>query len=501
MSFRTKVLLHTNITIFFFMIGLASLLLHLRTREVEETIERDAKTFATLTVGPICEAYDNYYKSGYVKFRELIISLLSLNKKLDNISIYSVEGKELFNSDELKRRKTTTLNGVQKESNIERIKKISSTFTQTADGKYYDLIFPYIEPWGWHRYSVRFLVSKECLAHDILVLRLVVFSLTFLAVVLASLSSHFIVRAMTFPLEHLTATAKTIAEGNLDVTFDVKSHDEIGTLAKTLQGMVTRIKRDMISLKKQKDILTQKNKELERLSNLKTQFLANITHELVTPLTSVKGYIEYIYQGKMGPLSPTQKKGLEVARKNINRLHRQITDLLDFASLESGKVKISLSPFHIKKLIKDVITSLSTSFRDKNISYEEKIPDSIPPVIADKEKITQVFENLLTNAVKYTPSGGKITISCYNLDGAPKGKVKICVADTGIGIPEEVQKNIFDDFYHFDPRHKYKGIGLGLSIVKSILDAHKEEIEIKSERNKGSIFCFTLPVYIGGSKG
>jgi len=248
-------------------------------------------------------------------------------------------------------------------------------------------------------------------------------------------------------------------------------------------------------LESQKKILSEANVELERLNELKSQFLASVSHELKTPLTSLKGYIDYIAQGKLGPLTDAQEKGLDVAKRNLNRLHKQILNLIDFSSFESGKIEVSPTPFHIDGIVREAVTNLDAKLTEKSIVYEENIPSDIPPVIADRVKILQVLENLIINAVKFTPSGGKISISCRNMDGTQKGKIRICVGDSGIGISEDKQKKIFEKFFQVKPKEKHKGLGLGLAISKSILDAHNETITVNSKKGKGSNFCFTLPIY------
>ncbi|TES92348.1 MAG: HAMP domain-containing histidine kinase [Candidatus Cloacimonadota bacterium] len=479
MRFRTKIILYINILLFVFMMSLAAILVHLRSKEIRSEIEKDAKTFASLTAGQLCEAYENYYESGYFKFKQLVLSLLDLDRELVRVAIYTADGEKVFDSEEFKGKGIEKIGG---------------------ETKYYDMIFPYLEPQGWHRYSVQYFFTKEYLAKRLFVLRLVIFSVTFLSVLLTSFIFHFLIRAVTKPLVKLTDAAKEITKGNFDTKIELSGKDEIGILAKTLKEMMNRVKKDMETLEFQKRILSDANAELKRLNDLKSQFLASVSHELMTPLTSLKGYIEYIYQEKLGPLTPGQKRGLEVANRNLKRLKNQIKNLLDFSSFEAGKVELSLTPFHIKGIVKEVMTNLDARFNEKEIIYKEIIPLNLPPVIADRERIIQVLENLLTNAVKFTPPQGEISISCHNLNGSKRGKIEVCVEDSGTGIPKMMKKKIFDKFFQIDPKSKYKGVGLGLSIVKSILDAHKESIILKSEKGKGSNFCFTLPVYEGRSR-
>jgi signal transduction histidine kinase len=499
MSFRTKIILNINILLFVFMMSLAWILVHLRARELRANIEKNAKIVASLTVGSLCEAYDNYYEAGYYKFRQRVLSLLSIDKELERVAIFTVDGKKVFDSDEFKGKGVDPLEVSEQEKLDDRIKKVNPSFSYTGKA-YYDVVYPYLEPWGWHRYSVRYYFTTEYLEKRLTVLRFVIFSVTFVAVLLASIISHFQAQAVTKPLDTLTEAAKEITAGNFDADIELAREDEVGILANALQEMVHRVKRDVAMLEKQKQSLSEANIELKKLNELKSQFLASVSHELMTPLTSLKGYIDYLYQEKLGPLNEGQKRGLEVAQRNLERLNKQILNLIDFSSFESGKFELSLTPFHIKGAVQEAVTNLDAKLTEKEIKYEEVIPESIPPVIADRERIIQILENLITNAVKFTHPGGSISIDCLKLNGADTGKIEVCVSDSGVGISHGMKKKVFDKFFQIDPKGEYKGLGLGLSIVKSIVDAHHEKVTVESKKGRGSRFCFTLPIYGGGEE-
>jgi signal transduction histidine kinase len=499
MSFRTRIILHINILLVIFMASLATILVHLRSKEMRTNIEKNTLTFATLTVGPLCEAYENYYDSGYYKFRQLVINLLGLDRDFVRVAIYTVDGSKVFDSDEFKGKGIEEVSGEEKVTLDMRLKQISPTFSETEDQKYHDMIYPYLEPWGWHRYSVRYYFTKEFADKRLFLLRVVTFTVTFVAIILTSLLSNLHMKTVMRPLLKLTRAAEEISGGNLSAEIETGRKDEIGILAKAFKEMIGRIKNDMTILESQKKSLSEANIELKRLNELKSQFLARVTHELMTPLTSLRGYIEYLYQEKLGPVNENQRRGLEVAKRNLKRLNNQIMNLIDFSTFESGRLELSLTPFHIQGVVKEVITNLDAKFSEKDISYREKIPSDIPPVLADRERIIQVIENLISNAVKFTETGGTVSVDCHSLNGVKEGKVEICVNDSGIGIPKNMKKKIFDHFFQIDPKKKYKGLGIGLAIVKSIIDAHNERISVDSKKGKGSSFCFTLPIY-GGKK-
>ena len=319
MSFRTKIIININILLFVFMMSLAAILVHMRSREMKSNMEKDALTFATLTAGPLCETYENYYESGYFKFRQLVVNLLALDTELIRVAIYTFDGKKVFDSDEFKGKGVEEITGEEKQAINERVKQISPTFSNAENQKYYDVIYPYLEPWGWHRYSVRYYFTKQFAEKRLFILRLVTFSVTIVAILLTSLISHIHTRTVMKPLMKLTDAAKEITAGNFDAEIETNRVDEIGILAKALKEMINRVKKDMDILESQKRILSEANIELERLNDLKSQFIASVSHELKTPLTSLKGYIDYLYQEKLGTLSNGQRRGLEVVKRNLQR--------------------------------------------------------------------------------------------------------------------------------------------------------------------------------------
>jgi signal transduction histidine kinase len=253
------------------------------------------------------------------------------------------------------------------------------------------------------------------------------------------------------------------------------------------------------------------NTELRQLDRLKSQFLANVSHELRTPLTSIKGYVEYIKKEKLGPITPMQSEGLRVAQRNILRLQRLINDLLDYTKLEFNKGPIQIRPCNFEDLWKEVYEQFSEVIEKRNFLLQLRISPDLPLLFVDGPRFTQVLINLLGNAIKFSNDKGTITIgaqsihhpgpffrpeaygnNCMNQTLVP---VEITITDEGIGIPPEAIPRIFDRFYQVDSSNtrKYGGTGLGLALVKSILDAHGIPIEVQSKVGCGSSFGMVVP--------
>lgn len=240
--------------------------------------------------------------------------------------------------------------------------------------------------------------------------------------------------------------------------------------------------------------------ELRELDQMKSNFLANISHELRTPLTPVMGYVETLLSGELGPLSSEQKRGLEVVFKCVDRLKGLIEDLLAFVRVDQGEVELKKWPVIIQELLKRRGEAFAHKAQEKGLELRFEIPSDLPEVWADEEELGRAISLLLDNALKFTPQGGSVTIAASLVHGPgttdPGRLVEISVRDTGIGIPAQELSKIFDRFYQVDssPTRKYGGTGIGLSLIKQIIEAHGSRIFVESEVGKGTTFYFRLPV-------
>jgi len=235
--------------------------------------------------------------------------------------------------------------------------------------------------------------------------------------------------------------------------------------------------------------LEKSYEELLEADRIKTEFMSNITHELLTPLTSIKGFVELIDDETMGKINAEQKKSLEIIKRNSERLIRLIKELLDTSNLENNKLGLQFRLVSVNSILSRTIQDIHPQANDKQITIIKDI-QQIPEIWGDEERLVQVLTNLLINAIKFTPHEGKITIrAAEDIE-----HVKISISDTGIGIPADKLKNIFDRFYQIDgsASRKYGGVGLGLSICKSIIDRHFGTIWAESNGH-GSTFHIVLP--------
>jgi signal transduction histidine kinase len=233
---------------------------------------------------------------------------------------------------------------------------------------------------------------------------------------------------------------------------------------------------------------------LERVSELnvlKANFIANISHELRTPLTHIKGYLNLLAEGEMGTLNAPQLDSVNVILRAEDRLEHLIEDLIQFSFGSRGGLNLDLQKVDLLTLIKTNIDRISPKARMHGVFISASLADDLTRVWADEDKISWVLHQLLDNAVKFTPTSGKVIVKASN----KVGSVSISVTDTGIGIPKERIPEIFEPFHQLDgssTRH-YGGTGLGLTMVRRIIDAHGSQIKVDSVVGEGSCFEFTLP--------
>jgi len=237
--------------------------------------------------------------------------------------------------------------------------------------------------------------------------------------------------------------------------------------------------------------LEQAYKKLSELSALKTNFISNISHELRTPMTHIEGYVELLLNNGLGDLTPDQMEAMRVVKRASLRLERLIEDLILFTTSESNKLVLEKTQFNITPIIIDAEERLAEFARSKAVQLGTRIPVENISVYADKNKISWVVHQLLENAVKFTPEGGKVILAVQSNSKT----VKVTVLDTGIGIAADKLVEIFEPFHQLDgsSTRKQGGTGLGLSLAQTIISAHQSKIIVESIPGKGSSFAFELP--------
>lgn len=293
------------------------------------------------------------------------------------------------------------------------------------------------------------------------------------ATLIAVAASLLISRQVVAPVRRMMLASQRIAEGHYEervqVTGDLEQgdQDELGQLALSFNRMASR---------------------LEQVEGMRRQLVGDVTHELRTPLTTIKGSME----GLMDGILPANEETYQQIYLEADRLKRLVDDLQELSRVEAKAYELRLKTASVVNLIGTAVARLKRQYEEKGVLIEQEIPENIPPVQVDEDRITQVLINLLGNALQYTPSGGKVSIAVLDNDH----KVQISIRDTGIGIASEHLSHLFTRFYRADKSRSRAGggSGIGLTIAKHLVEAHGGKIWVTSPGiNKGSTFVFTLP--------
>ena len=285
-----------------------------------------------------------------------------------------------------------------------------------------------------------------------------------------------------------------------------KSEPELQRLSRTIAYAVERRKRrevfrelsDRSVEDLQKSGLTRfltglRKSWVHSAAGISPKFLALAAHELITPLTAIQGYLSLLLSGQVGDLSPSQKEFLAPMKQATHHLTRLAGNLLDLSKIELGESSMHLKPSDLRMLVEEELAVLRSQAQNKEILLDEWVEDSLPLVLCDRHRIKEVIDNLISNAVKYTPRKGRVHIGIRR---AASG-VQLDVADTGIGIRESDLNKVFEPFQHL---HKAglegePSTGLGLALVKRIIEAHGGQVAVKSREGAGSTFSVVLPTY------
>jgi PAS domain S-box-containing protein len=307
-----------------------------------------------------------------------------------------------------------------------------------------------------------------------------------------------------FPFMSDAFSGKSLAQRALEsgheesgelVTLDGKIWMICASLIKDKNGKATGILQtglDITEHKRSEERLLQAKQEAEAASRTKSDFLANMSHELRTPLNSIIGFSDILLEKVFGDLNGKQLKYVNNISVSGKHLLGLINDILDLSKVEAGKMELHYSEFSIGSVFEDVKATISPLAQVKSLEMEFKIDPDFGDIQADRSRLIQILYNLVSNAVKFTPEGGKVSILC-NKSG---NRAIFSVTDTGIGISSEDQKKLFQPFTQIDSSssRQYCGTGLGLALVKKIVNLHQGDLWVESEPEKGSTFIFTIPL-------
>ena len=283
------------------------------------------------------------------------------------------------------------------------------------------------------------------------------------------MSGLYFVRSIVVPLGQVERTAASIARGELDVRLPVTGdqRDEVDRLRGTINQMA---------------------EGLEETEKMKNEFISSVSHELRTPLTSIRGWVETL-RALNDPADENYRKGLEIINNETVRLYNMVEELLDFSRLQNGRIQMNNHPLDLVAELTDAVLFCEARIRQEGMILSYTEPEEMIPVYADPDRLRQVFINILDNAIKYSASGGRITVKLW------KGQYKafIEIIDQGRGIPPEDRENVKTKFYKGS--NSVRGSGIGLALVDSIMTALDGTLDIKSTLGRGTVVTLGLPLY------
>ena len=309
-----------------------------------------------------------------------------------------------------------------------------------------------------------------------------------LSLVAAGLLAFFLIRSITRPIDLLRRATTKISEGKFTHRVDLRTQDELGDLADAFNEMAYQLK---------------------RLDDMKAHFVAIVSHDLKTPLTSMKEAVDLLLEEAVGPLSPKQRHLLEINAGGIQKLAEFVDDILNLTRMEAGLVPLHQTWFDPQRLVEEKLDAFRLLAERKQIRLSvTHQPDPLPHLLGDAGRLEQVLANLLNNAIYFTPSGGTIAVKVEYVspkelplwtkkdpkEDKTKRWLKVSISDTGEGIPKEEWKRVFDKFYQIQKAsNRCSGSGLGLSIAKYIVEGHQGSIWVEDSSDKGTTFVFALP--------
>ena len=281
-------------------------------------------------------------------------------------------------------------------------------------------------------------------------------------------------------IKRITSVVREFKNGNLSARIKQKRKDELGEIAETFNDMADTIVRNM--------------EEMKTMDNLRRELVANVSHDLRTPLATIQGYLETILIKSDSLTEAEKKKYIQTIYSSAERLNKLVEELFELSKLEARETKPKPEPFSLAELVQDVKQKNLILAKAKNIELASELPHNLPMVFADIGMMDRALQNLIENAIKFTPDGGNILLKLENIND----KVRMIIKDNGYGIRTEDLPYIFDRYgkgKRAGMNDNKSGLGLGLTIVKKILEIHNFHLTVESDEGKGTTFSFSIPVF------
>lgn len=504
----------------------------------KSSLLESAESYSSLAAVAMINHYKQYYESGFYQFIQIVDDLMKLNKNVHQIILIDINGKILFDTNEIIEKtkydeSTFGERHIENDDLMKRIISSSPTKRIFENKQYMEIVYPYIDEWGRHDYSLRYFFSISSLDE----MKEEMISTTFISSTIFIIISFLLIfaifnRFITKPVGELISGVRSMSKGKLGNEVKVSSKDEIGELtsafnkmtmdlkesqdnlkeySENLEKLVTKrteeledktanlekINKDLVKARQELNALNknlerrikERTKEVEQLLQQKDEFINQLSHDLKSPLMPLTLLIPVLEKQE------TNAKKIEILKvlnRNIQYMKNISIKTLELAKLNSPNTKFSIERVDLKEEFIRIIQNKMDLLKSKNIDIKNNINKKII-VKADKLRLEELVSNLLENSVKYSNEYGKITIDALE----EKNYAKISIKDTGLGMTKEQIKYAFEEFYKADKsRHDFESSGLGMTICKKIIERHNGKIWIESPGlGKGITVHLTIPLY------
>lgn len=525
-SLRWKLILVTSLLIALIFSFNAYQFYRIQRQILENQIREKVDAYTMLSSRPLVEAFNNYFHSGFIKFKELLLDILVLSQDVRKIELVDVNGVILFDSAEIQQTSVAPDNPAGRVitdadilSRIRGIEKSVDYHVAHPDGEAIEVIYPFVEEWGKHSYTLRYTFGYQEMERSLAQVTTRMIQSAVLFVLLGILGSFFFAVGITGPVKQLAAAARQVGAGNLDVRVPpVRTRDELAGLASTFDSMIQnlrttikekdeyagelhrlyldmeeKVRERTRELAEKNELLQGAVREAQAADRAKSAFLASMSHELRTPLNSIIGFSGVLLQELYGPLNENERRDITTIYNSARHLLGLINDILDISKIEAGKFELIVERVNLKPILHTVINTGAGLLKNKQIELGLTIDEPLPDVMGDAGRIQQVLLNLVSNGIKFTRKG-QVTVSAGLAKHNP-AFVSISIRDSGIGIKPEDLPKIFTEFVQLEnpTGDSQSGTGLGLSIARRFVEIMGGQLSVESQWTVGSTFTFTLP--------
>jgi signal transduction histidine kinase len=494
-SLQTRIARHIAFAVVLSLVASALVLVVFRHQSVRRNMERSALTYASLVCEPLVTKIFFLGSSGKGILDQEVAQLRELNANVNRLEIVDVRGNVVLSSEGHSvvvysdGMNAPVIEDRELSRAIAGLEPSTAVVKEPSGELVYRVVAPVVDQWGVHHFSLVGTFSYDEVDRQLKNSLWLSALILAMGLGLTQWVSMTLARGITRDVERLRQGVQRIQEGHLEERVTVNSRDEIEELAEAFNVMADEL---LATIQR----LREANRELETLDQTKADLVANVSHELKTPLTALRGYLELMTDGELGDLSDQALRAAMICRKNVQRLSLRVEELVQlsrferFMTLDSAREEVDLAA-----VLEGVVETFGPRLEESNIEIDLNLDRAIGTMQLNPEQVERVFFNLIDNAVKFTPEGGRISIAVTESVRDDREGVMVSFEDDGVGIPRLELVRIFDRFHQVDPssRRRFGGMGLGLSLVRSIVEAHRGTVWAESTEGLGSIFFVWFP--------